>query len=83
VALEGASEELAPLLVSILARFDRSTTKTALLAAIRLNNPAARKAAAPALAAHADPEMTAALREAADLDPDPEVRRICALLLSE
>lgn len=83
MALERADDELAPQLVSILARLDPPEAKAALLSAIKLDGPAARKAAAPALAAHADPEMLTALREAADHDPDPEIRRISGLLLSE
>jgi HEAT repeat protein len=48
-----------------------------------LNNVAARKAAVTGLAARPDPETIATLRDAADNDPDREVRQICALVLSE
>ena len=82
-ALESASDELAPLLISSLATIERPDARAGLLSAIKLNNPAARKAAASGLAARRDPESVAALRDAADNDPDPEVRKICALLLSE
>lgn len=83
VALERADDELAAMLVSILARIPRPDARAGLLAAIELGNVAARKAAVTALAAGHDPEMLAAVRAAADHDPDPEVRKISALLLSE
>lgn len=82
-ALESSSDELSPILLSILARIDRPEARGALLATIKLQNTAARKAAATALAARGDAEALTALREAADNDPDQEVRQICALLLSE
>jgi HEAT repeat protein len=43
----------------------------------------ARKAAATALAAIRSKPALSALRRAAEADADPEVRRICALLLSQ
>lgn len=83
VALESADHELAALLVSVLSRLQRPEARAALLSAIKLNNVAARKAAAPALAARRDYEMLASLQEAADNDPDQEVRQICSLLLRQ
>ncbi len=81
VALESAHHELAAVLISILAKLPKLEARSALLAAIRLHNVAARKAAAPVLAARKDPEMLHALQEAVENDPDHEVRQICSLLL--
>lgn len=80
VALNSADDELSAVLVSILSRLKRPDARTALLSAMKLSNPAARKATASALAARRDPEMMAALKEAAEYDPDQEVRNICSLL---
>lgn len=82
-ALGSANHELAPIIISILARIDRPEARAALSCALELNNVAARKAAASALAARRTPEALVALRQAAQNDPDQEVRHICALLLSE
>ncbi len=81
--LESANDESAPQLVSILSRMDRADARIALLSAFKLNNPAARKAAANGLAARREPEMISALQEAAQVDSDPEVRQICKLLLHD
>lgn len=84
VSLESADDELAPVLISILSKTDSNDSQTAILAAMKLNNTAARKAAATAIAAYQDqPEMIAALKEGAQNDPDREVRQICKLLLNE
>lgn len=83
VGLESADDELAAHLISILSRLQRPEARSALLAAMKLNNAAARKAAAAGLAVRRDPEMTLVLQEAADNDPDQEVREICSLLLRE
>jgi HEAT repeat protein len=83
MALASAGDELAPSLISVLARIHHVDGRAALLSAMKMDNVAARKAAATALAAGHDLEMLAALRDAADHDPDEEVREICALLLSE
>lgn len=83
VALESADDELAAQLISILSRIDRAEARSALLAAMKLNNAAARKAAAVGLAARRDPEMTAVLQEAAENDPDAGVRETCSVLLRE
>ncbi len=81
VALESADDELAVLLISILTRLNRPEARDALLAAMQLNNTAARKAAASGLAARRDPEMLALLKEASEIDPSQEVRDICSLLI--
>lgn len=81
IALESADHELAAVLISVLSRLQRPEARAALLSAIKSNNVAARKAAAPALAARRDFEMVSSLQEAADNDPDQEVRQICTLLL--
>lgn len=83
IALQAADHELAGVLISILSRLQRPEARVALLSAMKLNNVAARKAAAPVLAARRDREMTSILQEAAENDPDDEVRRICTLLLRQ
>ncbi len=83
IALASADHELAAILISILSRLQRPEARTALLSAFRLNNVAARKAAAQALAARRDSEMVSALQEAEENDPDQEVRQICSLLLRQ
>jgi HEAT repeat protein len=82
-ALETADDELAPVLTSVLAKLPYADAASALLQVLSLANVAARKAAASALAALASPEAAAALRRAADTDPDPGVRQICGLLLAQ
>jgi len=81
-ALVHADDELAPLLVSALARMRGPDAEHTLRGALTLPNPAARKAVASAVAAQATPDAFAALQRVAAADPDPEVRRIAALLLS-
>jgi HEAT repeat protein len=82
-ALETADDEIAPVLTGALARMHRADASAGLLAAMDSSNVCARKAAAPTLAAVGTPEAVAALQRALGGDPDPEVRRICALLLSQ
>jgi HEAT repeat protein len=82
-ALASARDEMAPILASILARVDPSEVRSSLLSAMKLANPAARRAIATVLAARQDPDMIAALREAAAGDPDAEVRKVCELLLRQ
>lgn len=82
-ALETADDELAPVLTSALAKLRYADAASALLQVLQLANVAARKVAASALAALGSPEATAALRRAADADPDAGVRQICALLLAQ
>jgi HEAT repeat protein len=81
-ALEEADDETAPALTSALARLRLADAVTALTRAMTLPNVAARKAAASALAVLASKEGLAMLRKAATDDPEPQVRQICALLLS-
>ncbi len=80
-ALESADDEAAPLLTSALARMHRADATAALFRAFRLPSVPARKAAASALGALGTREALDVLAAAASGDPDPEVRRICALLL--
>ncbi len=82
-ALETADDEIAPVLTAALVRMHRTDASAALLAAMDSNNVCARKAAAPTLAAVGTPESLAAVQRALAGDPDPEVRRICALSLSQ
>jgi HEAT repeat protein len=82
VGLAGADDELAPLLSASLARLGGQLALDALVAALSLDNRSARMAAANALAAVGSREAYAALGVAAAHDPDPEVRRVCALHLT-
>lgn len=84
IALESANDELAPELISILGKLRSRDSQNSLLAAMKLNNVAARKAAATGIASYSGhPEMMAALKDAAENDPDREVRHISSLLLDE
>jgi HEAT repeat protein len=80
-ALHTADPRTASALVAALSRIDTAESRTALLAALQLPNPAARRAAAEALTATRSPDALEALVQAASHDPEPEVRRICALAL--
>ena len=83
VALHSVDDEVAPIVVSVLSRIDRPEAHRALLAAMKLEHLAARKAAASALNPRKGPEVKAALQDASKNDPDPEVRQICALRLRD
>lgn len=82
-ALEEVSADVAPLLASALARMRTRPATRALFQALESRNVAARKAAASALRATGGREALEALRVAAGRDPDPGVRQVCAVLLSE
>jgi HEAT repeat protein len=82
-ALENADDDLALVLVAALGRVDPADETTALFDALRLPNPAARKAAAGMLAARGTREALAALSRLSTSDPSDEVRRVCALLLAQ
>ena len=77
--LARADDETAPLLVAALIRMRRSDAAAALVGAMDLPNPAARKAVASALPALRTRAARLALDDAAERDIDPEVRRIAAL----
>jgi len=81
-ALKSADEQTSHALVSCLSRGQSEDARMALFSALSLDNCAARLAAAGALAALATREAYAALSRAALEDPDPEVRRVCALHLA-
>ena len=81
-ALASADDRTATALVGSLARMRRADASAAILAALHSQNDAARRAAAAALTAAGDPDSNPALQRAAATDPDPEVRRICALALT-
>jgi HEAT repeat protein len=81
-ALEAADDEAASALASALVRLRRRDATAALFEVMRKPNVAARKAVAGALGGLGGKEATAALRTAADEDPEPEVRQICSLLLA-
>jgi HEAT repeat protein len=81
-SLETADDELAPLLTASLARLQRADATAALFQALELPSSPARKAAASTLAALGTRAALDALRKHSEADPDPEVRRICALLLA-
>jgi HEAT repeat protein len=82
-ALEMADDELAPQLASALARLRRPDATAALLEALSSPNVRARKAVATTLAAIGSKDVLAALKRSASSDPDPEMRLICSLLLSQ
>lgn len=77
-ALESSDAERAPLLVASLTRMRRPSSQAAIAAALTFENVHARRAAASALAAIGTPEARDALMRAGSMDPDPDVRRICA-----
>ncbi len=79
-ALETADDELAPELASLLVRLGQEGHE-ALLRALNLDSPAARRAAVTALGATDAVDARAALGRLAKDDPDPEVRRVAALVL--
>ncbi|HEX5658177.1 MAG TPA: HEAT repeat domain-containing protein, partial [Polyangiales bacterium] len=80
--LADADDALATLLTSCLAKLGGTPGRDGLIAALMLDNKAARMAAAHALAALGTREATAALAQCAANDPDPELRRVAALHLS-
>ncbi|XYI01472.1 HEAT repeat domain-containing protein [Sorangium sp. So ce1128] len=82
-ALATADDELSPLLTAALARMRLPEAHAALLEALRLPRAPARKAAATTLAAVATREAFAAVEHASRTDPDPEVRRVSASVLSQ
>lgn len=82
VALAEADDETAAALTSALARLHRKDAGAVLIDAMSSPNLAARKAAASALAALGSKEALAVLQKAAQEDPAPEVRQICAVLLA-
>lgn len=82
VALESANDQMSTILISILRKVDHNINS--LLIAMSLNNIAARKAAATAIAVYKNiPTMMEALKVASENDPDREVRQICELLMNE
>lgn len=81
-ALESADDESALVLVSALVRMRTHDGTQGILSVLRSPNVAARKAAATILASVPTDAATAALRDAATSDPDPEVKRLCAMALS-
>jgi HEAT repeat protein len=82
-ALRVADDELAPRLVAVLARMRRPATDQLLREVLTCDHVPARKAAATAVASQPGPAAAAALRRLVTDDPDPEVRRIAALLLAQ
>jgi HEAT repeat protein len=81
-AMATADDELAVELTWALARMGDAASSAALLQAIGLPNPAARKAAATTLGGLGTNEALSALKIVAVEDPHPEVRRICAVVLA-
>jgi HEAT repeat protein len=81
-ALRTASPDLAPHIVSALARMRRSDSSAALEHAFRVAGAPTRRAIAPALAALGLPSARTLLERAAQADDDPQVRHVCAALLS-
>jgi HEAT repeat protein len=79
--LRKAEESTARGLVSALARIGTDDAMTALVLAMTGETPIVRRIVAPVLGALGTRESIDALRRAETHDPDPEVRRICALLV--
>jgi len=80
--LRTATAEVAPLVVSALARLRRGDATAALEEAFGFENELARRAIAPALAALRTPSARKLLERASSVDPDAQVRQICAAVLS-
>lgn len=80
-ALRDADDDAAARLTSALARMRAAEGYSALVAALSLANPSARKAAAITAAAIGSRALTSALRGRENTDPDPEVRRVIASAL--
>jgi HEAT repeat protein len=81
-ALQTADDELAALLTGLLARSNQPDATAALFEAVTLPNVAVRRAAATTLSALGSREAVTTLQRLSAEDPDPEVRRVCALLLA-
>jgi HEAT repeat protein len=77
-ALETADSMTSPLLVEALLRMRRPNGNAAAEAVLQLENVHARRAAAALLVGIASPGLRETLSQAALLDPDAEVRQICA-----
>jgi HEAT repeat protein len=78
-SLEDASAEVAEALVTVLTSLPIDSAEPLLLAALKLPNEPARRAAARALRFAFESELASeALARAASQDPDPEVRRVAA-----
>jgi HEAT repeat protein len=82
-ALETADDDSAPALTAVLGRVDPLDATGAMLAALQLPNVAARKSAAAMFAARGTRAALAVLTRQAAEDPSDEVRRICALYLTQ
>jgi HEAT repeat protein len=74
-----ADDETAAILASALARMRTPDSLDALIERVSLPNVAARKAVVTALGAIGGPRAIDTLRDVAQADADPEVRRIAAL----
>jgi HEAT repeat protein len=81
-ALRTASADLAPHIVSALARMRRADSSAALEDAFGGASAPTRRAIAPALVALGMPTARRLLERAATADEDPQVRNVCAALLS-
>ena len=77
-ALRWADDEQAPVITNALARMHRPESRQALLEALRTAPVAGRKAVVASLASLRGHDVDEALAIAAETDPDPEVRRVCA-----
>jgi HEAT repeat protein len=80
--LESADDELAPLLTAALVRIRTPEAFVALLQVLGSAGSPGRKAAAAGIGSFGSPEAIDALKIAADTDPDPEVRQVCAAVLT-
>jgi HEAT repeat protein len=82
-ALDGADDDQAPLLTAALARMRTAEARVGLMQAMASPSVATRKSAAAVLGTFRTGDALEALRHAADNDADPQVRRICAVLLAK
>jgi len=81
-ALHVATAELAPFIVSALARLRRPEASAALEDAFAFDNVFARRAIAPALAAQRTGSARRLLERGSTVDPDAQVRQICTAVLA-
>jgi HEAT repeat protein len=77
-----ASAELAPVLVAALVRLRHPDARAAVEAAFAFENVSTRRAVASVLSPDITPRARELLEQAEKVDPDDQVRRICAAVLS-
>jgi HEAT repeat protein len=83
LACEQADERLAPQLTSTLARLRQPEATAVLYDLLSSANVAARRATVSTLSAIGSRDAYSAIAKLSTLDPDPTVRRLCALFLAQ